>query len=487
MLAAITLAAVLTVDPAESRREVDLESFACCDYEAIDAFVWSGHDSVMTLERLAAYCAPILWFSPDEPLIEKVAGPDIKIPTAFPFEAQVDTPVVYFRTRNILIRGEDEQRAFQRHPTDRGQSTIDLRYVTAIDLDYFFYYPSEAGLGTHQHDVESVEMKIVVWQRPQCSECPFSIIVATAVGKAHGVLWYDNTLESDEYTRFPLSILVEEGKHASCTDKNADGYYTPGFDVNRRTNDAWGVRDVIRGGTLFSSGFQSWFAKVRNDEHRVFPPLPDDSAVRDNYAVDDEYAKGYAVYELRPFPDASLAADDPKLVPFIASKGSPDPDVVGKTDLKRFESWLDSEPFSKSISVAARADGDFGISFVFPLLIIKNVADPLMGGWFVNRVYFKDKDFRDFGYNVLYTTSASRWMDGYVSLGYEGDENDIGERRRYWAAETGFKFRASVEHSKLRFMRHITDFWGLRAGLQYRGLLPVDDIRFVIEVGAGTW
>jgi len=40
-------------------------------------------------------------------------------------------------------------------------------------------------------------------------------------------------------------VLVEEGKHASCTDRSADGHYTPGFDVTERVNDAWGVRDTL--------------------------------------------------------------------------------------------------------------------------------------------------------------------------------------------------------------------------------------------------
>jgi hypothetical protein len=478
---------VLAWLPAQARDAYDINRIPCCAYQDLEGIAWSGHDSVMTVQRLAAYCAPILWFSPDEPLLHGGHRSSIRIPAAFPFEAQVDTPVVYFRLRNVLARGDDEDAAFQRDPADRGLSTLDLDDVSAIDLDYFFYYPSEVGLGTHEHDVESVEMKIVVWRRPDCAECPYSLIIVRVIGKAHGVLWYDNTAVTDEYSRFPISILVEEGKHASCTDKNGDGYYTPGFDVNRRINDAWGVRDVIRGGTLFSSGFQSWFAKVRKPEDRVFPPLPDDSPLR-KPRDGVPYAEGYAQYELRPFPDAALAADDPALVPFIASKGSPDAEVIGKTDPKRFQSWLDSEPFVKSVSVALRADGDLGVSFVFPLLVVKNVPFSLTGGWFVNRIYLKDHNLRDFGYNVLYTGSASRWMDVYFSLGYESDKDDAGDKERYWTAETGLKFRASVEHSALRHvLGPITDFWGLRVGLQYRRLAPVQDVRFVVELGAGTW
>ena len=42
----------------------------CCDLADVPGVVWFGMDSTMTVERLAAYCAPILWFSPDEPLLD---------------------------------------------------------------------------------------------------------------------------------------------------------------------------------------------------------------------------------------------------------------------------------------------------------------------------------------------------------------------------------------------------------------------------------
>ena len=46
----------------------------------------------------------------------------------------------------------------------------------------------------------------------------------------------------DKYGK--VTLLVEEGKHAVAPDRNADGVYTPGYDVNKRIKDAWGVRDV---------------------------------------------------------------------------------------------------------------------------------------------------------------------------------------------------------------------------------------------------
>ena len=466
----------------------DVSKIPCCEYADYDAIVWSGTDSLMTIEQLAAHCGPILWFSPDEPLLAGTQGRDIRIPSAFPFETAADAPVVYYRVRNILERPDHPGPAYVADTDDRGRSQIDLRKVAGVDLDYFYYYPSEEGFGGHQHDVESTEMKIVVWQRDGCDDCPISIVIAMVNCKAHGVLWYDNTLDVDEYTRFPMTVLVEEGKHAGCTDKNGDGYYTPGYDVNRRVNDAWGVRDIIRGGGLFAGSFQSWFAKVRRPEHRVFPPLPSDSSIRDRFTRNGEYAAGQVQYHLRPFPHPDLAADDPHLVPFIADKGDPDwPAVSTATNLKNFGNWIDRESFVKSVSLSLRMDGRAGLSVVFPLFVFWHFSDPVAGGWIVNRMYFMDKKLRDFGWNMLYTTSASRWLDGYFSLGIEADEDDLGDIERFWVAESGIKFRADIRHSPLSFLSKLTDFWGVRAGLQASGLLPVQRLTYVIEVGGGAF
>ena len=132
----------------------------------------------------------------------------------------------------------------------------------------------------------------------RCEACPtphYALRIDRTIAKAHGFLWYDNNLVTDKYTLFPMTILFEEGKHASCTDKNRDGVYAP-----------------------------------------------------DN-----------AIYELRPFPRSADAA-----------------------------------------------------------------ADPVGGGWFVNRIYLKDVKLRDLSWNLLYTTSASPWFDGYFAVGWEWDKDD---------------------------------------------------------------
>jgi hypothetical protein len=205
--------------------------------------------------------------------------------------------------------------------------------------------------------------------------------------------------------------------------------------------------------------------------------------------VRGEYAPGNAHYELRPFPHPEQAAEDPTLVPFIEDKGDPNWPAVSSpaVGVLGLADWLHQESFLKSVSVSVRMDGQIGLSVVFPLFVVKHMTDPLTGGWIVNRVYFKDEGFRDFGWGILYTPSASRWLDGYFAVGYESDRNDQGDKRRYWVAESGIKLRADVRHSRMSFMSALTDFWGLRVGLQATGLLPVEDWRYVIEFGAGTF
>ena len=328
---------------------------------------------------------------------------------------------------------------------------MDFRQVAGVDLDFFFYYPSEEGLGAHVHDVEAVYMKTFI---KRCETCPvthYALMIERSIAKAHGVLWYDNTLVTDQYTKFPLHLLVEEGKHASCPDKNQDGVYTPTFDVNIRTNDAWGIRDIMRSGGLYSGGFRAWMAKTPPPEYRVMPPRIEQLKIHDKFMVDGVYAPDNAVYELRPFPRSDGVEEfDPKLVHFIADKGDEDwPEIVPNTDIHKLTRWMDEEGFINSVGVSLRYDGlnegdrdkTIGISVVFPLLVIKNVADPVGGGWFVNRIYLKDKKLRDIAWNILYTTSASRWFDSYFAFGWEWDRDEENVLHTDQMTEAGIKLR----------------------------------------------
>jgi hypothetical protein len=472
------------------------ESGETCRIENAIGVVIQGENPQVTFHDFAALCAPILWFSPDEPNLLGAKGKDILLPLAFPFEGVAETPVVYYRIRTLLVRDDQDSKAIVAEDVDRVDTMVDFRQIAGVDLDFFFYYPSEEGLGAHTHDVEAVYMKTVIRRCEACPETHYALVIDRTIAKAHGILWYDNTLVTDQYTEFPITILVEEGKHASCPDKNQDGIYTPTYDVNKRVNDAWGVRDIMRSGGLYSGGYQAWMSKARPPEYRVFPPYVSVMEHHQAFVVDGVYAPDNAVYELRPFP-RSENADDPHLVPFIADKGDEDwPEVVPDTDLTHFTRWMDEDKFINSVTLSLRFDGlnygsrdkTVGLSVIFPLLVVKNVADPVGGGWFVNRIYLKDRKLRDLSWNILYTTSASRWFDGYFAFGWEWDKDDEGTLHTDQMTETGVKFRFNMNATPLSFLTALgTDFWGVRLGVKNKGFFNWEQIGYAIEIGAGSF
>lgn len=317
--------------------------------------------------------------------------------------------------------------------------------------------------------------------------------VTRVSAKAHGLVWFWNVLDSDVYTQFPMHLLVEEGKHALATDKNGDGVFTKGYDVNRRINDAWGTRDIIRTGTLFSGGYESWMAKTRRPEHRIFPPLPDDSPLQRDLRRRKAGGR-YAVYELRPFPPASIAGEDHALEHLMTDKEVANwPAEASLKDVKRWGKALGEGAVLKSLSIALRADGDaLGVSWVFPFFIVKHLEDPMTGGYILQRMYLTDEQWRDFGWMALYTPSASRWLDTYLAAGGERDtfrDPSSGEYKSDWdfVFETGLKFRVNVSHTPVKFLTFFTDYWGFRAGIKNRGFFDIDRLTYVPEFGAGSF
>ena len=477
------------------------ERLANCDFSEVRRVVYVTTEREITIQKLAEYCAPVYWFSPDEPTLQDQEGKEIRIPVHLPFEADPDKPVVYYQYNRILVREEVDGPGYIPDDNDKGNSVIDLSNVAAVDLKYIAYFPEEEGLGGHAHDVEPAAFRIVILPHDeikrvevQCDQKHYLIAIMRITAEAHGLEWFYNVLETDNETRFPMHLIAEEGKHAMCTDKNSDGYYTPGYDVNKRVNDAWGVRDIIRGGALFTGSYQAWMAKVRRPEHRVFPPLPEDSGLRERYSENGVYAPENAIYELRPFPAAALATDDALLHHKMAEKEKVGwPELQENTDINKFGDFL-SEGFAlKSFAISLRADGDLGLSFVFPFFIVKNLEDPLTGGYLVHRMYLKDKGMRDFGWMLMYTPSASRWIDSYFAAGAEWDEEPVSEgstetrTQTGFVLETGIKFRVNITKSPLKFLRFLTDYMGFRAGVKNKGFFDIERLTYVLEFGAGVW
>ncbi len=477
---------------------IDTQQPESCDPEALPGVVWWGADRYMTAKRLVSYAAPIIWFSPDEPNLQGAEGEDIRHPEPFTFDAPAEGPVLYYQILDIQVREEaEESQAFERIENDIDASRIDLRAVVGLNVSFYAYYQTEEGFGAHPHDVEPASFRLALLRGSDVTdyvgECPDDlhlIAVARSTGKAHGLVWYWNILDTDEMTRFPMHLLVEEGKHGFGTDKNGDGLFTPAYDVNVRVNDAWGVRDVIRTGMLFSGGYQPWMTKARQPEHRVLPPLPEDSPLLEPLAESVDGME-LAVYEIRPFPSPELAGEDQALRYLMENQAELGwPDMGRIHDPEQFGQFLEEGAVLKSFSLSAYADGDLGFSFVFPFFVVAHLNFPMTGGYVVHRMYLKDDRLRDFGWMLTYMPSASRWVDTYFGAGYEGEDEKDPEgsvsRKRGFVLETGLKFRANIAYSPLKFLP-FTHFWGVRLGVKYRGFWNIDRLTYVIEIGAGSF
>jgi len=59
----------------------------------------------------------------------------------------------------------------------------------------------------------------------------------------------------------------------------------------------------------------------------------------------------------------------------------------------------------------------------------------------------------------------------------------------HWAfvLETGIKFRVNINETPLKALHVLTDYWGLRAGLRYRGAMNINRLGYVLEFGAGSF
>ena len=470
-----------------------------------DGIIWKGNDEYISFKSLAEYAAPMLWFSPDEILLYD-ENEKKQLPNPFPFDDNETGPIVYYKFRTVY--GLNKLTSIKNPESlNPDLKVLDLTQVKAIDLDYMYYFLEEFGTTGHLHDIESVMLQIRVIETVDCPEYKYAIVVTRVTGRAHGNQWYNNSFNVKQQTFFPLSILIEEGKHASCTDKNADGVYTPTFDVTERINDAWGVRDIITSGRLVTGRFQAWMAKTRTKSSIVFPPLPKNSIHYRKYEEKfGDYIEG-SQYKLKPYPNYKELKEANKISSnldrFMRHKKPhiwPSFQKVSRS--ANVKQWIKEKKKYNSLSLAYRWDDAQQIGLAFPLFLLKNVEAPKTGGWIYNKLYFgdfgnviRDANF-DFekllGHQITYSSSASNWIDAYFGLGYEifdtGDNTGRPDYKTFFVSEAGIKFRVNIAKTPIRFLRYLgTDFWGIRLGWKNVGFSPFVESGFVIEIGAGVF
>ncbi|MCY3837880.1 MAG: hypothetical protein OXH09_04405 [Gammaproteobacteria bacterium] len=209
--------------------------------------VWIGHHPQASVADIALRVAPILWFTPEEPHVLA----NHPTPSALPCDPDGSSaPVVYYRRV--------------------GSSSATLYPEDSLELAYYFYYLHDYGAGCHSNDLELATMHLVMHATRDGSP-PYVVSLERIVGHAHGSRWYENVLDlrkpGTDDTSLPPTLLVEEGKHAVAPDRNGDGQYTPGYDVNTNVTDAWGVRDSFGSGYLGNT-YAAHMTKRRHDRDR---------------------------------------------------------------------------------------------------------------------------------------------------------------------------------------------------------------------------
>ena len=462
-----------------------------------EGVIWQGSEPI-GLDDVARVVAPILWYSSDEPLF--LTGAQM-LPNPHPCDPKGGAGVVYYQAQELHLIGDEQV-------TLPPQADPELfRKVDGIILSYYFYYGKDIGMEPHTHDIEVVKMEVKLAHPGSC----YQIRVKTVMGLAHGVHWYNNILNITKDTRLPITILVEEGKHASCTDRNADGVYTPGYDVNDRINDAWGVRDVLSTGVLSGSSYQSSMTKVRELHFRMLPPDVSRCAGRPSRSSQSQDMLGH--YDLRPAneidicewvasgkeaapknetPAAKEAREDRARIAAMMKDHhfgkAYEPKQVTLSGFRDLTSSMVETPSSWVPSISLRQDGPYALGFTFIFRGIDTKMFWAVPKWNLMR--------HNSGYDLLITPSASRWADWYVTIGAdhfrELTKNVRGEeivtRKDEWAlaTEAGYRFRFRVPQ-KLKPATFWYDFGGVRLGVRSNGFDDLHNFRLIAEIGAGVW
>ena len=480
----VVLAGLVLLAPAHARGQAPVE--ACAAAAAAPGVVWQGGER-LGLREIACLLAPMLWFSADEPLLAEWQPP---IPSAHPCDAPADSAVVYYQVTRLTYRGDN---AVGR-PEEGDDAFADK--VESFILKYYFYYPEDSGVGGHAHDLETAEFEVWLDHEGDCRRVRLDSVEALA----HGSRWYSNTLKVRPDTKYPMTLFVEEGKHATAPDRNADGAFMRGYDVTERVNDAWGVRDSLGQGVLLSSGYASEMTKPRTAAFRLMPPHSAHLLVTGRQRSFREGEPSLGEYELRSANAVTacpeIATDGARLVRMMADHRfgrdeMPTQYEAGSINRTLSELSLPDSWLSASFRVAGRT---LGAALIFKGLDLRE-------GWIVPRVTVSEQDATG---ELLFTPSASRWADYYLSGGVrrqfvttrEQRTIDTEQGRREveivvppdWkiAVETGVKIRARIP-AKVRPFVLGYSFGGLRFGVQALGFSRVDQLRFIWEVGAGAW
>ncbi len=445
------------------------QSYCISGLPIVENVVYLGAERP-TIERIAQCAAPILWLSPDENYATapeeypSPRGPVVETCHPVPLKGRAQPtgrPTVYWSS---------EQEPDGRQPV-RARTTFAIRYS--------FYYSHDAG---HCGDLEEILLSFyVVNAEPATNSGQWEVRVTEVQGAAHGNFGLDNVLrvgrngERAIGLRLPLTVLVEEDKHASVPDRNGDGFYTPGYDVNRAINDAWGLRDNFASGT-FAAGYDASMSKPTRALHpwaRVFPNTPRSRSER-------------ALWEggVGRWPDSPCPAPEDKMADCVREyRLLPEGSITGPLgdhDPRKRPGFGSTLLSGMLMTLAYRRDSVAGDSIVGTVPLFGEVGFrrvPLVAWNIGLKVSGLSTDWA--GADILITPSlAGRHKDWYVAIGQRWDKDD--KRIGPVEIEGGLRFRMKLTGSK--FLDRIP-LLGLRVGV--RADTGLRNSRLIFESGGG--
>jgi hypothetical protein len=311
----------------------------------------------------------------------------------------------------------------------------------------------------------------------------YQLKLQNVIGYAHGTDWYSNELlvEGPD-VKLPVTLLIEEGKHAIGPDRNADGYFTPGYDINTRVNDAWGVRDILGSGFLISSGFTASMFKPRKEKFRVIPQEIPQTCAPKNLRSFEPGSPYLNRYELRPgynVPICQNVENAEHLAKWTGinqfGTGHQPPQLHSE-----FERFL-GEPLSARESwfpkFSARFDRNLGAAFVVNALDLRE--------FYVVPKFNLVRD--NWAVQALLTRSATQFVSPYFAMGAGFTRTNGGEPLHTGlATELGIKFRLRMEWP-WRIIGAGYEFAGVRLGVRAIGFSSLSNLGIAIELGAGMW
>ena len=479
----------------------------------------------VTYHDLATKLAPVYWFSPNEPLFDDTMALPSALPVPEHDYAVAPDGIVYYRVvhvRTTVASSYRRDTVRYEKPPGIGGHNVPLRRLSEVTIRYYTYYMKDIGSTGHVHDLEVVDVVLEINVQDRRPKSCYEVRLARIIGAAHGADWYANILDVDvgatDDLVLPPHILVEEGKHANAPDRNADGWFTRGYDVTRQVNEAWGVRDALRNDRVPTGRYDASHAKDRCSD-------PQMAVLKERLAlITDVDARGgrrwsgwggsrclsslsktqisnqlttYQLYEagvgvtggLCTHGDNGLLRRGKELYKYLKKWRFCEPTLVGLPvdRVGRRISSIAGPTHHRTRHHVTRWNWGYGYYFgggpTYGRAVVAPVAweVPFVGGWHMPRLSVGRAEG---SVDWLYTTSAAGVTDFYFQVGRDC------RRGRSSTIDAQCEWE-TVQEFGIKFHLPLSDDWRrlFRVGVGLRGPMVGKTPRanFMVEVGVGGW